>query len=367
MELALSRKDKLTYTRRNRFLVRLNNVARKFSIKFSFLSLILFFSLGAKAQLSTPWGEIAPFGRIFTGFVYNADPRIKPGKSFLFDAGILGLDYKLNDRITAAIMYDVTRTTNFAYTDSLGISNYFEGSKYTAYLKMGQINWKFYPGFTLSVGQILSVQYLLPNDLWWGLRYVDVTAQEKFRYGMPADFGALLSYQVNPRLKIKIGAVQGEGPFRHQNEESDFLYMAKLEYQPWPGWQFNVYYDYETIHPELLKENKEVLSLFGGYKNEEWMVGVEYNSMKNANFECDHDREMVSAYSSYNFYKNYGVFVRIDYGTLQLTGADKHYYFIGGLQYTEDHNYFVSVNYRQNNYLINEDVSQYYVNFGLFF
>ncbi len=343
------------------------------SIRFSwfrYLLLLLFiFSTSAKssAQLSTPWGEILPFGRVFTGFVYNTDSRVKPGKTFLFDAGILGMEYKLNERISAAIMYDVTRTTNFNFIDTIGIQNYFEGSKYTAYLKMGQINWKFYPGFTLSMGQILSIQYLLPNDIWWGLRYIDVTAQEKFYYGMPADFGAQLAYKINSRLKLIIGAVQGEGPFRHQNENSDFLYMMKIEYQPAEGWQLNAYYDYETVEPELSKENKEVVSLFGGYKKDKWMLGIEYNYIKNALFECDHHREMFSAYTLYNFYKNYGVFTRLDYGSLHPSGNAKSYYYIAGLQYSEDHNYFFSANYRQNNFLVGDDISQYYVNIGLFF
>ena len=121
------------------------------------------------------------FGNIFTGFYYGMKNTIKPRAAFGLTAGILGYYHDFNEKISGKIMLDVTRTTNaIEVTDSNNLPmnvSFFEGSKYTAYLKMAEIKWNINQHFALRVGQLLNTQYLTFQDKFWGYRYISVTYQ----------------------------------------------------------------------------------------------------------------------------------------------------------------------------------------------
>lgn len=154
------------------------------------------------------------FGQIYTGFRYGIKDTYNPQAAFVFNQGIIGYYHQISDEVSGKIIYDVTRTTHFyEITDTAGNQlsySYFEGSKYTAYLKMAEIKWDFHQLFSLRVGQLLSTQYLTFQDRFWGFRYIDVTQQEKFRLGMPADFGAQLDFSYKGKFLNQISVVNGE-------------------------------------------------------------------------------------------------------------------------------------------------------------
>lgn len=338
------------------------------------ICLILLFSLGSifisgktTAQLATSKGEGKVFGRVYTEFYHAFNEGIKPATAFNFRAGILGYEYKLNSSLSLGFMYDVTRTTNFAFDSTVNILGYFEGSKYTAYLKMAQISWKFHPKFTVQIGQLLSTQYLLTQDRLWEMRFIDVTAQEKFAYGMPADFGMSLIYQPSKKAKITASVLNGEGPFRQQDAGSNFLYLIKTEYKPVESLHFSLYADYETIDPADGLADKSTLNLYAGYKLKRWNLGIEYALSNHARFVKNLKRELISAFGSFQISEKIRLLARVDYGKLGLTATENQYYLIGGAQYTLDQNFFVSLNYRQEDYILNEDVPRIYMNVGLHF
>jgi hypothetical protein len=324
-------------------------------------------NLTSSAQLSTFKGEGKVFGRVYTEFYHAFNEGIKPATAFNFRAGILGYEYILNPSISLGFMYDVTRTTNFSYDSTVNILGYFEGSKYTAYLKMCQISWKLTPTTTIMIGQLLSTQYLLSQDRLWEMRFIDVTAQEKFAYGMPADFGMSVIFQPNKQVKVSGSVLNGEGPFRYQDEGTNFLYLIKAEFKPKDAWQLNVYFDYETIDPAEGKADKSTVNLYAGYKANDWNLGLEYVSLSNARFVENSKRELVSAFAAYQLNEKFRLIGRLDYGKLGLTATQNQYYMIGGLQYTQDQNFYVSLNYRQENYVLEEDVPKVYMNIGLHF
>ena len=65
------------------------------------------------------------------------------------------------------------------------------------FLKMAQIDWKINDVLELNVGQLLNEQNLTLQDKFWAYRYVAVTFQEMYRFGMPADFGARIKFNIN--------------------------------------------------------------------------------------------------------------------------------------------------------------------------
>ncbi len=304
--------------------------------------------------------------KIYTGFYHNFEETSQPQSGFEFATGIIGYTRKIAPNVKATIIYDVTRTTNFTELNSLDGS--FEGSKYTAFLKMGQIDWEFKPQFTLSVGQLLNQQYLTVQDKWWGFRYVCVTFQEKYGYGMPADFGARFTYSTKSNnFRWSISAVNGEGPFRHQDENSKFLLSTNIEYVPAENFLVKLYADIEppTRVTDNL-DNKNVFSGFLGYKSKRLMLGCELNIIKNARYIIDLNHVGISGYSSYAVFDKIKVLARLDYGN--LTSDTNGYYSLIGFQYEPVKQLLASVTYRMYEYTIfDKTIPQINVNFAAMF
>lgn len=340
------------------------------STKLILTSGLLLLSLISFAQKSEKnKGKV--FGRIYTGFYHSFNNEVIPQSGFDFTTGILGYSNKLSDKVKAVLLYDVTRTTNIrSITDSSGDTisiDYFEGSKYTAFLKMAQIDWQITPKLLFSAGQLLNQQYLTVQDKWWGFRYVRVTFQEAFRYGMPAFFGARFTYQAMENLHISLTAVNGEGPFRHQDNNSKFLVSTNIEYYPIKNLLLKLYVDREPESVESGEsENKYVMSGFIGYKNDKIMLGCESNFIKNRSYIKDNDFEGYSVYASYALMKKIKFLGRLDYGNFAT--SDKSFYAIAGFEYSPEKNFFTSINYRMfktENY--NSSIPQINVNFGIKF
>lgn len=308
------------------------------------------------------------FGNIFTGFYYGLKNNIEPRAAFGLTAGILGYYHDFNDKISGKIMLDVTRTTNaIEVTDSNNLPmnvSFFEGSKYTAYLKMAEIKWNINEHFALRVGQLLNTQYLTFQDKFWGYRYISVTYQELYRYGMPADFGAQLDYSIKGKLTNSLSVVNGEGPFRHQDNNSKLLVANDLLLHPTPALSIKLYVDYQPPSDtgSDLKA-RSVISGFMGYKREDFRIGFEYNHILNPNFEEEPDYSGISFYSTYVLNKKFELLGRFDYINRALN-IEYGKYVIVGFQYKAWDILNTSLNYRL---FMPGEIHQIYVNFGLKF
>lgn len=299
------------------------------------------------------------FANIYTGFYYRFNTDIKPQTAFEFTTGLLGYSRNLSDNVKAILIYDVTRTTNFSYTDSSGISNYFEGSKYTAFLKMGEIDWKINSLIELNVGQLLNEQYLTVQDKFWGYRYIAFTFQEIYRFGMPADFGARLKFNWNKKLMFSATVMNGEGPFRYQDSDGNYLYAGNLEITPNKNLIIKVYGDYmlpsdNNLFPRI------AFSGFLGYRKDKFKIGAEYNEVFNQAYIEDLNYSGASLYSSYSINKKVDVIGRCDY-LIDLGSIENGQYYLLGLQYSPAEKFYTSVNTRYNEF---DDYFQLYFNFG---
>ncbi len=303
------------------------------------------------------------FGQIFAGFHYGLKNTIEPRAAFIFNQGILGYYHELSGKI----MLDFTRTTHiYKITDTAGNAlnvDYFEGSKYTAYLKMAEIKWKLNDHFDFRVGQLLNTQYLTFQDKFWGFRYIDVTPQEKYRLGMPADFGVQLDYNYKGKFLNQFSIVNGEGPFRFQDMNGKFLYSNNMQYNPIKNLTLKLYVDYSPdADTSNLQAAKSVISTFAGYKIEKFAIGGEFNYVFNYAY--------LDGYNVYNFsvYGNYAVSEKI-----VLVGRFDHLasgllpaldYYIIGFQYAPVKGFTTSANFR---YYSVDALPLIYANFGLKF
>lgn len=271
------------------------------------------------------------FADIHAFFVYDVNDNTTPQAAFGINTAIMGYKRSFSKKVNATIMYDVTRTTNFVFPDSIGIASYFEGSKYTAFLKMAEIDWKVKPWAELCFGQLLNEQYLTVQDKHWGLRYVNTTMQEYFRFGNPADFGARIKFFPAKTLMISATVVNGEGPFRYQDSESLFQYSFNAEYRPKEHLIFKAYCDYQP-HATGLTEDRSALSVFAGYKKGKWMAGAEYDMVLNNAYLGGSDLSGISVFGSYKTGEKTTVFARADY-FLQYGSIENEGYFMAGAEY----------------------------------
>lgn len=310
------------------------------------------------------------FGQIFTDFRYSFKDAYQPRAAFNFNQGILGYVHNLSKNLRGFIMFDVTRTTHFyEITDSIGNPmdyKYFEGSKYTAFLKMAEIRWQINDYFTFRIGQLLNTQYLTFQDRFWGYRYIDVTFQERYRMGMPADFGAQLDFTYKNKFVNQFSVVNGEGPFRYQDNSSKFLYSNNFQYYPTEHLTLKLYVDYSPS-PDTSNEkgDKSVISGFAGYKTEKFRIGAEYSFVSNYTYSKGTDYSGYSLYGSVVLNPKFQLLARYDHLDMKipLENLNLNYYILG-FQYEPIKMLTTSINLR---YYSIDQLPFIYASFGLKF
>lgn len=308
------------------------------------------------------------FGQIFADFHYGFNDEYKPKAAFSFNQGIIGYYHEITPKVSGKIMFDVTRTTNiYEITDSAGNIlniNYFEGSKYTAYLKMAEIRWDINRVITLRFGQLLNTQYLTFIDPFWGYRYVDVTMQEKYRLGMPADFGIQVDLKTGKMLLHQFSVVNGEGPFRYQDLNSAFVYSYNVQFTPVEGLTVKAYADYgPSPDTSASKDDKFVISGFAGYRAEKFRIGAEVDYVNNYSWNKDQDVTAFSVFGGWNLYKKLDVLARYDYLVTRMPDeTTRAGYVIAGLQYEPVKMFTTSLNFR---YYSKDDLPFLYLSVGL--
>ena len=311
------------------------------------------------------------FGQIFTDFRFCFDKSYQPRAAFDFNQGIIGYYHQISKKVSGKIMFDVTRTTRIegildTAGNSLSMLDYFEGSKYTAYLKMAEIRWDFHPNFTFRFGQLLNTQYLTFQDSFWGYRYVDVTFQEKFRLGMPADFGAQLDYHYRDKFLNQFSVVNGEGPFRYQDINGSFIFSDNIQYSPVKGLTLKLYLDYGPA-PDTTQANadKSTFSFFAGYKTDKFRIGAEYDFVKNYNWMRQEDHSGYSVFGSVKVSEKFDLLARWDHLIINNPNLENNYdYILAGFQYEPVSKFTTSLNFR---YLSERRLAFVYASLGLKF
>ena len=250
------------------------------------------------------------FGNIFSSYYTKLNGDIKPKSAFEMPTALLGYSATFDNKLKATLIYDVARTTNgISVTDTAGnpLSVTFnEGSKYTLFLKMAEIKYSPTDFLDLRMGQLLNTQYLTTQDKFWGYRYIYYTYQEVHRYGVPADFGAQVDLKYKDKVLNQISVTNGEGPFRHQDENGKFVYANNLEVYPIDGMILKLYADFSPASDTAsVAKDRSAISGFVGFKTDKFRVGAEYNKVFNYGYRQNSDYYGFSTFGSYTFNPNF--------------------------------------------------------------
>ena len=302
------------------------------------------------------------FGNIYTDFYRKLNADYAPPKSgFEMKSAVMGYKTPLSEKVDATIMFDVSRTTRDIRSIKDSSLSSTEGSNYTAFLKQAEIHWKINKFAEFSAGMLLSSQFLLTQDKFWGHRYLDFTFQETSKYGSPCDFGVRLKLNPIEKLFITFNMLNGDGPIRWQDENGKYLYSGDVEYRQSDNLIFKIYGDYKEA-PSSAKYAQSVLNGFVGYVYKNLKLSGEYTFINNVNYTSK-NIDGFSGYAIYKFMKKLEVLARYD-NYRDIYSYKYTQYLIGGFQYEPAKNYFISINYRE---LLPSKFSTVYLNFGIKF
>ena len=308
------------------------------------------------------------FSSIFVSHYFSINDNVTPWSAFEMPTALLGYSATLSNNLKATIIFDATRTTSdIKVFDAVGNEldvSYFNGSKYTAFLKMAEIYYSVNEYVDLRVGQLLNTQYLTVQDKFWGYRYVYFTLQEVHRYGSPADFGAQIDFKLGDVLLNQVSVTNGDGPFKHQDADGVFLFSNNIEVKPIDNLILKLYADFSPA-PMPAGENKYTVSAFAGYKTERFRVGIEFSKLYNVGFTYNRDFYGYSAFGSVALGSRVDLFARYDYvNKSNVYNVSNGHFLLGGLQYKPHKNLFCSINYRS---LIPGNKGWVYTSFGVSF
>jgi hypothetical protein len=243
-------------------------------------------------------GNGKPNFKIFWNYHNDFTKEVTKKSAFELKRVYLGYKHDFNDSFSAKVTYDIGSNSG--------------GSEYTAYVKIAQLDWKLNPKVKLSMGLIGNKQFNDQESLW-GYRYAQKGILNEFKFGPSADLGINSEFTINPKFKINLFILNGEGykslqdDNGHQKMGTSFIYNFSEKFTG------KIYIDSQrSENTKSIKNN----SFFLGYNNIDFRVGVEYGKIKNArtykDAEDDHNRDGFSVFGSKKISKNYELFARYD-------------------------------------------------------
>ena len=245
---------------------------------------------------------------------YHADLTEDAAKASAFELKrtYFGYKYAFSDKISAKITFDV--------------GNNSEGSAYTAFLKVAQLDWKVASGVKLSMG-LIGLKQWNDQEKFWGYRYMFKTIQDQNGFGSSADLGINAEFKLSDNLKANFLIINGEGYKKVQDSDGKQKIGGSLVYTPIEGLITKIYLDNQ---PSVNGDAITTYSFFAGYKTSDWRLGAEYSVQNNATKYASpaegKDLDGLSFYSTYVVSKKVEIFGRYDQlGSNMLTGETEEW------------------------------------------
>ena len=260
--------------------------------------IFILFVIASFKTFAQDLGSGKPNFKIFWNYHNDFTKEATKKSAFELKRVYLGYKHDFNDTFSAKVTYDIGSNSG--------------GSEYTAYVKIAQLDWKLNPKVKLSMGLIGNKQFNDQESLW-GYRYAQKGILNEFKFGPSADLGINSEFTINPKFKINLFILNGEGYKSlqdnngHQKMGTSFIYNFSEKFTG------KIYIDSQrSENTKSIKNN----SFFLGYNNIDFRVGVEYGKIKNArtykDAEDDHNRDGFSVFGSKKISKNYELFARYD-------------------------------------------------------
>jgi len=262
--------------------------------------IILFISSTLLMSLILNGQEGKPSVKVFTNFNYDISAKENENafKEFEIKRSYLGYLYKIDDNFSAKITFDVGANSS--------------GSAYTAFLKIASLKWKTSDKLTLNFGMVGTKNFKFMENSW-GRRYIEKSAQDKYKWASAADAGVTADYKISNTMSLDIQILNGEGYKKAQSQNGLFRGGLGLTYTMNNNLKLRLHQD---ISPRSsygdMNASQTITTAAIAYSTENMTIGAEIDKMGNINNEIDSDQEMASLYGSYKISNKYTIFARHD-------------------------------------------------------
>ena len=258
------------------------------------LSAALIISFNASAQ------QGSPSVKIFSNFNYDmtAEDGEDAFKEFEIKRSYLGYSYKIDDRFSTKITFDVGSNS--------------AGSAYTAFLKIASLKWKTSDKLTLNLGMVGTKNFKFMEKAW-GRRYIEKSAQDKYKWANSADAGVTADYKISDNLTLDAQVLNGEGYKKIQSDDGLFRGGVGVTYNAGNNLSIRLHQDisprstYDDMH-----EDQRITTAAIAYTTDNMTIGAEMDRMENIDNVVDTEQEMMSFYGAYKMSDKYTFFARHD-------------------------------------------------------
>tara|TARA_B100000902_G_scaffold397546_1_gene461669 strand:- start:506 stop:1468 length:963 start_codon:yes stop_codon:yes gene_type:complete len=259
------------------------------------ISSALLISMNISAQTATP------AVKIFSNFNYDmsAEDGENAFKAFEVKRSYLGYSYNIDDRFSTKITFDVGSNSG--------------GSEYTAFLKIASLKWKASDKLTLNMGMVGTKNFKFMEKAW-GRRYIEKSAQDKYKWASSADAGVTADYKVSENIIIDAQVLNGEGYKKTQSANGLFRGGVGLTYMVSNNLKLRLHQD---ISPRATytdsTESQNITTAAIAYSGDNYVVGAEKSLMQNSdNVVGAEEQDIISIYGSYKLNDDYTFFARYD-------------------------------------------------------
>jgi len=259
-----------------------------------FISSLLIISLGAIAQ------EGKPSAKVFSNFNYDMSTEEGENafKEFEIKRAYLGYSHTIDKNFSTKITFDVGSNS--------------AGSAYTAFLKIASLKWKASDRLSMNIGMVGTKNFKFMEKSW-GRRYIDKSAQDKYKWASSADAGVTADYKLSDNISLDAQILNGEGYKKTQSADGLFRGGFGLTYTVNENLKLRLHQDISPRSSyDEMSESQSITTAAVAYSNENLTVGGEIDMMKNTGNVKDTEQEMMSVYGAYKVSNDYTIFARYD-------------------------------------------------------
>jgi hypothetical protein len=233
--------------------------------------------------------------------------HVNQEKGFEITRAFLGYSYQFSRTLSGQVVIDGASGT----TSSNGIEIYVRNAFLTWHDK----------NFNINAGLTNLLQFST-QEKYWMYRYVMKSFQDLNKMGPSVDLGFTAEYTFNRYVSADLSLTNGEG-YKVVKKDNSMRYAAGLSFHPVENITLRIYGDIynddgsqrdalPTGITDATYKDRYALSLFGGYQDENFSGGVEYNKVYNNGFVEKEDYYGYSVYASGKIAPKWRIFARYD-------------------------------------------------------
>jgi hypothetical protein len=206
-------------------------------------------------------------GLIFGDYYYfsqDHDPKWEGQQGFWIRRVYFTFDYTFTPKFTTRFRLEMNGNGKLA------------GGTLTPYVKDAYLRWTFYgrQQFTFGFQPSLTLDFV---DAYWGLRHVEKTPLDLYRWDSTRDTGVAVGGPLNEANTFKYSVQFGNDSGTGSETDTFKAVRAAARYEPKSGFTVEGLYGYFA---RALDANRTLAQVFAGYRAGRGRVGVQYAYQK---------------------------------------------------------------------------------------